>query len=730
MKKANIKKALNKREIKFLEKAFEAVESNLDNSLFGVEELCKTLAISRSHLHRQLNNIVGLSASNFIRQIRLNHAKKLLEKGDITSSEISYMVGFSSQTYFTKCFHDYFGYPPGSLIKNKGEFEPKYSNTESFVGKIINLPKEKRWLEDVWGKKRSSWRTRNFYIATLLGFIGLILLSVYIRNIIQNQQKTEQSEKSIAVLPLRNGSGDEGTGYIANSITEEIINELAKNTEFRIPGRTSVEQFRGTTKSITEIAEILNVSFILEGIILKFGDQIKISLQLLNAVKDEHIWAESFEYKYEVQFDIIRNVAEIVTKEVRINITPQEERVINKIPSYNVVANDLFLQARDRHERYEREGKVTDLNTAVVLYNEALRLDSAFARSYTGLAFAYIHKHSLETFMDINFLDSAYELANIALQFDKQLDEAYYIKGLYYEMSQINYDKALVEYDQTLTINPNYYKANRRKAWIYMNIEHDIVKTLENLHKYMILNRELELPEILRDLSMAYQSVGLLEKANFYAEEAFKLDKDTLAYFIYKAGVEEIIGNFENELDWALKAYKLDSISAISNWTLGKAYFNSGEWERALNCYYQVRFAINRNTNFDPQDFVPEILHTPVYALYQVMGEYNSNQTFNWMIGYMNQAIKLKRAFPAYKYYDLAGIYVFLKDKEKAYNYLNEFEKKDFYPLWMVNFIKRDPLFDSIRDEDKFKMIVKNIEMKYLEEQSRVKEWLVVNSLN
>ena len=180
---------------------FEVVESNLENSLFGVEELCKTMAISRSHLHRQLHRLTGLSASSLIRQIRLAHAKKLLLEGEYTSSEVAYKVGFSSQTYFTKCFHDHFGYPPGFLLKNKGESELKSASDESLIEKIINLPEEERWMEGVWEVERSDWRTKMLYVAALSGFIFIILISFYFLNTRLNLQNYEQLEKSIVVLP-------------------------------------------------------------------------------------------------------------------------------------------------------------------------------------------------------------------------------------------------------------------------------------------------------------------------------------------------------------------------------------------------------------------------------------------------------------------------------------------------------------------------------------------------
>jgi len=187
-------------------------------------------------------------------------------------------------------------------------------------------------------------------------------------------------------------------------------------------------------------------------------------LQLLNALENTPIWTESFEYTYEDQFKIIREITEKVTGEININITDQMDRDSRTVSTYNIMAYDLFLQARDKHERYENERDLKDLNDAVHLYQEVLRRDSMFARAYSGLALACIHKQ--RTNNEANLLDSAYTLANIALQFDDQLDEAHYIRGFYFAQSQMNYEMALSEFDRTLTLNPNYIEANKRKAWI------------------------------------------------------------------------------------------------------------------------------------------------------------------------------------------------------------------------------------------------------------------------
>jgi TolB-like protein/AraC-like DNA-binding protein len=713
MIRATKKRVLNPEEIDFLKKALEVVELKLNEEKFGVEELANSLNLSRPYLHRKLKKLTGLSPSSFIRQIRLNHAKKKLEEGDKTSSEIAYLVGFGSPAYFTKCFHDHFGYPPGvAKNKNKEIKKSKHYNVESFIEKLIYTPKENRWSEDLEEIHIPFWKRPTFVYSMVIIIIGLGIISILTIRNLKEQRQFQQLGKSIAVLPFRNDSEEEGTGYFANGVTEEILNNLAKISELRVPGRTSVEQFRETTKSTTEIAEILNVSFILEGSIQKFGDDIKINIQLLNALEDKHVWSKAYEYKYESQFDIINEIAQRVTKEIKVNINPQELQFISKIPTYNLTAYDIFLQAQNLHNR-------SGLDNAVILYRAALVIDSTFAKAYSGLGMAYIDKHYYDTFLETDFLDSAFYLANIALSYDKQLEEAYYVRGLYFALSQGDFRKAINEYDKALKLNPNYYKAYHNKGNIYMTHMDDIVKALENYHKGLDLNYD---PQVLRDLATTYWIAGFFETANYYSLKALKLDKDSLSYCIYMTRIKNTLGNFSEELFWAKKASQIDSFNFAWVWVLSGAYLENKNWNLALK-YDSLLI----NIGYDN----PVGLHRRGYALYQLGQKKEAEYCFKKQIENIEKILKLNRPIHGsyYEFYDIAGAYAFMGNKEETYRYLNEFEKKKFYPIWMVNLIKRDPLFDNLREEEEFKMILSNIEEKYLAEHERVKVWLEENDM-
>jgi tetratricopeptide (TPR) repeat protein len=183
------------------------------------------------------------------------------------------------------------------------------------------------------------------------------------------------------------------------------------------------------------------------------------------------------------------------------------------------------------------------------------------------------------------------------------------------------------------------------------------------------------------------------------------------------------------KLKLALQAFQYDSSSEKGVWTLADAYFDIKDWDQAYFYYDFWSNLFGKSFRLGPNYFVPEILHKVGYAFYYYGNKYESEIYFYHLIGDINKSIQLNRLFPAFKYYDMAGSYAFLGKKEEAYRYLDEFAKRKFFPIKIVNLIKRDPLFDNLREEEEFEAIVKNVEAKYLKEHNRVKVWLQDNDM-
>jgi TolB-like protein/DNA-binding winged helix-turn-helix (wHTH) protein/Flp pilus assembly protein TadD len=191
---------------------------------------------------------------------------------------------------------------------------------------------------------------------------------------------------SIAVLPLENLSGDPKQEYFADAMTDALITELGKVGVLRVISRTSVMQYKGQNKPLSEIAGELNVDAVLEGSVLREGDRVRITAQLVRADPEEHVWAESYERDVR---DILALQAELIraiTKEVKAKLTPAEEARLTPSRRVEPEAYELYLQGRFLWEKRTKESH----ERAIELLQESLQRDPDFALAYVGLARAYV----------------------------------------------------------------------------------------------------------------------------------------------------------------------------------------------------------------------------------------------------------------------------------------------------------------------------------------------------
>jgi tetratricopeptide (TPR) repeat protein len=281
-----------------------------------------------------------------------------------------------------------------------------------------------------------------------------------------------------------------------------------------------------------------------------------------------------------------------------------------------------------------------------------------------------------------------------------------------------DHDKALENYDKALKINPNYYLPYLWKGYLFSWILGDYINGLDNYHKALNLVHGDERQLVLNSMSRAYLDVGFMDKAKYYYQEALTLSGNEASYFGSLAFIEFSLENFEEALKLAKKANGIDStylcnliMYSIPPGHNEEAYIHA----KKLVEYFKKRGALNLVES-----------HRVGYALWQVGKKKEAENYFNQQIKYDEESIKRSRNIEQWDvaYYDMAGTYAFLGEKEKAYKYLDEFDKKNTYGLWWVSLAKHDPLFASIRNEERFQKILQNMERKYHAEHERVKKWL------
>jgi TolB-like protein len=567
--------------------------------------------------------------------------------------------------------------------------------------------------------------------------VVVIIGALFLFDVIGGGKPTKELEKSIAVLPFKLLSDEPDKQYLADGMMDAILLHLSKIEDLHVMSRTSTEQYRESGKTMPEIGRELGVEYLLEGSFQKSGDHVRLIVQLIQANKDDHVWSNEYDRKWNDIFSVQSEVEKAIAGELHAVITPEEKQLIEKKPTTSLTAYDFYQRGREQYIKYwiNRESKATlgywidnenkiTLEQAEDLYHKALTYDSTFAQAYTGLASIYWDKHFYEEYFSEDFLDSVLVLCDIALSYDNQIAEAYIIRGYYYDNEGL-VNKALDEYDKALNFNPNAWEAYYKKGELYAY--DDFVKAIENREKAASLNHGSELSSILTSISIAFQRAGFKDQCEYYANEALLLDGGSSQYYYILANHELCWGNFEKSLELGLKANDLDS-NNLHNLAEDIAfnYMLLGKYDESLK-YYIKYFEMSKAQGV----LSLALMHRIGYAYWKNGYPEEANYYFDKQIEYCNNIIELGRKFRhmSFAYYDLAGVYAFRSKKEEAYENLRILNQIKIAPLWLVTYINNDPLFNSIRDEPEFQQIVRNVEAKYRAEHERVRKWLEENDL-
>ncbi len=552
------------------------------------------------------------------------------------------------------------------------------------------------------------WKTTTFLSAVLI----IVLLGFNFIHKREFNKDLSKLEKSIAVLPFINDSPNDSNQYFINGIMDKVLNNLQLVKELRVISRTSVEQYRNTTKSVPEIAKELGVNYIVEGSGQRYGNSFSVSIQLIRADgKETHIWAKPYEQEIREVKDILgiqSQIAQSIAAELKASITPVEKQIIEKIPTANLTAYDFYQRGREEVRRTEPPAlNRQKAKRAEILFKKSLAYDSTFAPGYTGLA--------IVSYLNGN-LDSMLIFANIALSHDSQLAEAYSIRGAYYA-HRYNYKKAAEEYDKAIKFNPNDWHAYYLKGFLTSSL----VRSIENFQKAVEHNHQIEQPELLRSLAEAYNVAGFPEKGNFFNREALLLDGDSAQYFSYRATYEaDNQGNYINAINLLKNVYRIDSAFYGLNRRFSLYYMYSKQPGESLK--WVRRWVGELNT---VRDFTDKNEFHRIGYIYWLNGYKNEAEYYFGLKKQMiDETMKSSDGLNYYVYYDLAGMSAFGGNREQALGYLRKFINRPLQEAWMVTLIKNDPLFETIRSEPEFKQIIRDVEAKFIAEHKEVGKWL------
>lgn len=553
-------------------------------------------------------------------------------------------------------------------------------------------------------------------ITSYVSFAIIIALLAF--NVIRKDRSDEilNLDKSVAVLPFINDSPSDTNTYFINGIMQEVLGHLQTVKDLRVISRTSVEQYRNTTKSIPEIAREQRVSYIVEGSGQKYGNSFTISVQLIRAVKEDQLWSRSYEQEIRGTGDIISvqsRIAQSIVSELKATITPEEKHLIEKVHTTSLTAYDFYQRGREELVKYWIDNdNYKALEQSGYLFRKALEFDPEFANAFAGQAEVFLNKNYWKDYFSKNYLDSVLILANLALSHDDELAEAYFVKGAYYEAKGLK-DKALEEYDKAIKLNPNDWLAYYGKARIY-DVE-DQIMCLDNLQKAALINRSDKVtPTILRLIGGKLLVTGFVDKAKTYFTKAFELDGDSAFYFSCLGGTESDQGNYEKSVEYFKRAYRNRANYTEVIRRLGENCLLNGQYKESL-VYFKEYL-----------NLVPDPFPLVAYSFWQNGYRKEAENYLNERLVWCNNFLSTNRPYlqVLWTYYDLASIYAFRGDKGNAIKNLRIYTQNKNCELYMLTHIKDDPLFDSMRSDPEFIQIVREMEVNYQALHEKVRKWL------
>jgi TolB-like protein len=225
---------------------------------------------------------------------------------------------------------------------------------------------------------------------------------------------------SLAVLPLQDFSEEQGQEYFAAGLHEALVYELSQIEALRVVSRTSVARYAGTTMSMPEIAEELRVQGIVEGSVLRAGDRVRITVQLIDGASDTHLWSSSYERELRDVIALQSEVAQAIAHEIRAELTPEEETRLTSLATVNPEAHEAYLRGRFEQSKGTPEG----FESAIGFYEEAVQIDSTYAPAYAGLAGSQLLRGMSDTTIVVEGLREAIEAAQRAIVLDSSSSEA------------------------------------------------------------------------------------------------------------------------------------------------------------------------------------------------------------------------------------------------------------------------------------------------------------------
>jgi TolB-like protein/DNA-binding winged helix-turn-helix (wHTH) protein/Flp pilus assembly protein TadD len=528
---------------------------------------------------------------------------------------------------------------------------PRPQRAESVAGDLPGSQEKKtepgHALQDAGlavAAKRRLWLTRGV-IVTLALVLSVSILSVWI---LRSRVPGPSGIRSLAVLPLENLSGDASQNYFADGMTDELITDLAQISALRVISRTSVMVYKGARRPLPQIARELNVDAVVEGTVLRSGDQVRITAQLIEASTDKHLWSQSYEGELRDTLALQNRVASAIADQIRISLTPQEQAVLRNVKVVIPEAYESYLKGRYFWNKRTADG----LKVALAYFNEAIDEDPKYAQAYSGLAdtYALLGDWQYAVMTPKEAFPKAKAAAIKALELDSSLGEAHNSLAFVLDGFDWNFDAAGNEFRRAIELNPGYATAHHWYAW----------------HLGLL---------------------GRFDEAIAEMKKAQNLDPLSLIINADLAEILVLAHYYDESIAQSRKTIEMDPNFALAHNQLAQAYAQKHMYEEAVA---ELQTAVQLSG--DSPTCIANLARAYVAA------------------GKPSEAEKLlsdlkKRSNPAYSNApEIATIYVSLGDKDQAMNWLEKGYAERFNPGVLLR-----PGFDPLRSDSRFQNLLRRI---------------------
>ena len=454
--------------------------------------------------------------------------------------------------------------------------------------------------------------------------------------------------RSLAVLPLESLSNDASQDYFADGMTDELISDLGQISALRVISRTSVMVYKHARKPLPQIARELNVDAVVEGTVLRSGDRVRITAQLIDASSDKHLWSQSYEGELRDTLALQNQVARTIADEIRINVSPQEEAALKNVKVVNPQAYESFLKGRYFWNKRTADG----LKIALAYFNQATDEDPKYAQAYSGLADTYslLGDWQYAVMTPKEALPKAKAAAIKALELDSTLGEAHNSLAFCLDGFDWDFDSAGKEFRRAIELNPSYATAHHWYAW----------------------------------------HLGLLGRFDEAIAEMRKAENFDPLSLIINADLAELLvlaHSYEESIRQSRKTIEMDPNFALAHNQLAQAY---------LQTHMHVEAVAELQKAVQLSGGSPTAVANLARA-YVASGE-------------KSEAVKLlndlkKRSSPVSSHAsEIAVIYAALGDTDQAMNWLEKGYEERFNPGVLLR-----PGFDPLRSDPRFQELVRRI---------------------